>query len=73
LINSTIAKTRIEIFFAGVLSTFGENDRLATNPRGLSLKNNFYNEILSTEFRNIYPKQATVYKRDGTEFNRHFQ
>jgi hypothetical protein len=73
LINSTIAKASIEIFFPSVLSTFGENDRLATKPRGLSLKNNFYNEIPSTEFRDIYPKQAKVYKRDGAQFDRHFQ
>jgi hypothetical protein len=72
LINSTIAKARIEIFFPDVLSTFGENDGLVTKPPGLSLKNNFYNEIPSTEFRDIYPKQATVYERNGTQFNRHF-
>ena len=72
MINSTIAKAVIEIFFPGVLSTFGENDGLVTRPPGLSLKNNFYNEIPSTELRDIYSKQATIYKRDGPQFNRHF-
>jgi hypothetical protein len=72
LINSTIAKARVEIFFPGVLSTSGENDGLVTKPPGLSLKNNFYNEIPSTELRNLYPKQAEAYKRDGTQFDRHF-
>jgi hypothetical protein len=65
LINSTIAKAGVEIFFPGILSTSGENDGLVTKPPGLSLKNNFYNEIPSTEFRDLYPKQAKVYKRDG--------
>jgi hypothetical protein len=36
-----------------------------TKPPGLSLKNNFYNEIPSSEFRDLYSKQATIYKRDG--------
>jgi hypothetical protein len=31
----------------------------------LSLKNIFYNEIPSAELRDIYSKQAKVYKRDG--------
>jgi hypothetical protein len=73
LINSTIAKARIEIFFPGVLSTSGENDGLVTKPLALSLKNNFYNEIPSTELRNLYPKQAAIYKRNGPQFSRHFQ
>jgi hypothetical protein len=72
LINSTIAIARIEIFFPGVLSTSGENDGLMTKPAGLSLKNNFYNEIPSSEFRDLYSKQATIYKRDGPQFDRHF-
>ncbi len=62
----------IEIFFPYVLSTFGENDGLVTNPPGLSLKNNFYNEIPSTELRDLYSKQAKVYKRDGPQFDRYF-
>jgi hypothetical protein len=72
LINSSIAKVKVEIFFPDVLSTSGENSGLVTKPRGLSLKNNFYNEIPSTEFRDIYSKQASVYKRDGAWFDRHF-
>jgi hypothetical protein len=73
LINSTIAKAGVEIFFLGVLSTSGENDGLLTKPRGLSLKNNFYNEIPSTELWDLYSKQATIYKRNGAKLNRHFQ
>jgi hypothetical protein len=72
LINSTIAIARIEIFFPDVLSTSGENDGLMTKPAGLSLKNNFYNEIPSSEFRDLYSKQATIYKRDGPQFDCHF-
>jgi len=72
LINSTIAKAKSEFFFSGVLSTSGENDGLVTKPPDLSLKNNFYNEIPSSEFRDLYSKQATIYKRDGTQFDRHF-
>jgi hypothetical protein len=30
-----------------------------------SLKNIFYNEIPSAEFRDIYSKQATIYEIDG--------
>jgi hypothetical protein len=72
LINSTIAQAMIEIFFLTFLSTFGENDGLVTEPPGLSLKNNFYHEISSTEPRDLYSKQAKIYKRDGAQFDRHF-
>jgi hypothetical protein len=72
LINSSIAKAGIEIFFPVVLSTFGENGGCVAKSRGLSLKNIFYNEIPSTELRDIYSKQAAVHKRDGTQFDRHF-
>jgi len=55
-----------------VYQLFGEKRELATKPSGLSLKNNFYNEISSTEPRDLYSKQAKIYKRDGAQFDRHF-
>jgi hypothetical protein len=38
LINSTIAKATVEIFYYCFLSTFGDNDGHMTNPPDLSLK-----------------------------------
>jgi hypothetical protein len=61
LINSTIAKEAIENIFACVLSTFGENDELLTKPLGLSLKNNFCDEISSIELSDLHSKQGKVY------------
>ena len=72
MINSTIAKEGIEIFFPGGLSTFWGKRRVSDKASGLIFKHNFYNEIPSTELRDLYSKQAKVYKRDGLQFNRHF-
>jgi len=60
LINSSIAKAAIGFFFPFFLSTFGENDGHLTKPPGLSLKNNFYNEISSAVPTDLYSKQAPI-------------
>jgi hypothetical protein len=72
LINSTIAKEAIEIFFNCFLSTFGDNDKHLTKPSSLSLKIIFCNEISSAEPADLYSKPATVCKGDGAKLDRHF-